>query len=113
MVSLARTPEPPYVAVIFTSVRTPAAAGYDAMAAEMDRLAARQDGYLGHDSARSEAGITVSYWRDEDAAIAWKQVGEHLAAQRRGRADWYADYEVRIATVQRAYSKATSPLAGG
>lgn len=113
MVSLARTPEPPYVAVIFTAVRTPAEAGYDAVAAEMDRMAARQNGYLGHDSARSDVGITVSYWRDEDAARAWKQVAEHLSAQRRGRADWYVDYEVRIATVHRAYSMTTSALTAG
>ena len=74
MVSLARTPEPPYVAVIFTSVRTPSDGDYDATAVEMDRMAARQDGYLGHDSARSDVGITVSYWRDEDAARGWKRV---------------------------------------
>jgi heme-degrading monooxygenase HmoA len=110
MASLARTPEPPYLAVIFTSIRTPTDAGYDAMAAEMDRLVTQQDGYLGHDSARSEIGMTVSYWRDEDAARAWKQVAEHLAAQRRGRAKWYLDYEVRIATVHRAYSMGSGIL---
>jgi heme-degrading monooxygenase HmoA len=113
MTELARTPEPPYVAVIFTSVRTAGDAGYGAMTARMDQLVARQDGYLGHDSARADVGITVSYWRDEAAAVAWKAVAAHLGAQRRGRGQWYADYEVRIATVHRAYSRASSRATSG
>lgn len=105
--------EPPYVAVIFTSVRTDAEPeDYERTAAAMSELAARQDGYLGHESARDGLGITVSYWRDEQAALAWKQVAAHLLAQRRGRAEWYADYTVRIAVVQRAYTKASSTLPG-
>ena len=34
---------------------------------------------------------------------AWKQVAEHLVAQARGRSTWYADYTVRVATVERDY----------
>ena len=100
---IAATPEPPYVAVIFTSVRTPGDNGYAAMAVEMERQAAEQPGYLGIEAAREGLGITVSYWRDEAAARAWKTVAEHLSAQQRGRAEWYADYKVRIATVTRDY----------
>ena len=104
---LARTPEPPYYAVIFTSTRTPGDAGYGAMAERMAELAAQQPGYLGADSVRdaSGIGITVSYWRDEAAIAAWKRQAEHLVAQRRGIAEWYADYEMRIARVERAYGK--------
>jgi heme-degrading monooxygenase HmoA len=69
----------------------------------MEALAAEQPGYLGFESARGELGITVSYWTDEGAARAWKQVAAHLVAQRRGRLDWYADYRVRVAVVQRDY----------
>ena len=105
MSPLARTPEPPYVAVVFSSVRTGPDAGYAATSARMEELAARQPGYLGIESARDADGfgITVSYWADEDAATAWKQVAEHLVVQRRGREVWYADYRVRVAVVQRAY----------
>lgn len=106
MAEIAFTPEPPYVAVIFTSVRTPGDNGYAATAKEMEALACRQDGFLGVESARDDIGITVSYWRDEAAALAWKAVAEHLAAQRRGREEWYADYRVRVATVTRAYGSA-------
>jgi heme-degrading monooxygenase HmoA len=100
---IATTPEPPYVAVIFTSVRTPGDSGYAAIAVEMERLAAQQPGYLGIEAAREALGITVSYWRDEVSARAWKTVAAHLTAQQRGRAEWYVDYKVRIATVTRDY----------
>ena len=103
---ISRTPEPPYTAVIFTSTRTQGDHGYGGMSARMDELARQQPGYLGHESAHEgESGITVSYWVDHDAAAAWKQVAEHLLAQERGRSTWYADYTVRVATVEREYRK--------
>ena len=98
------TPEPPYTAVIFTSTRAEGDHGYAAMAARMEDLASRQPGYLGIESARDGAfGITVSYWTDDAAAAAWKQVHEHAVAQERGRSTWYADYRVQVATVTRSY----------
>jgi heme-degrading monooxygenase HmoA len=103
---LAKTPAPPYVAVIFTSQRTEDdQAGYDAMAAEMERLGAEQPGFLGIESARGSdgLGISVSYWRTVEEARAWKGVGEHLAAQRLGRERWYRMFRVRIAEVIREY----------
>ena len=101
--TIAATPPPPYVAVIFTSVRTDDDGGYAGMAAAMERLAREQPGYLGIEAAREGVGITVSYWRDEASAKAWKEVGAHLVAQRRGREVWYRDYRVRIALVTRDY----------
>ncbi len=103
--SIASTPEPPYTAVVFTSLRTEGDQGYARMAERMDRLAQEQPGYLGIEAARDAGGlgITVSYWVDDAAAAAWKQVAEHLVAQERGRDVWYADYRVRVATVTRAY----------
>lgn len=100
---IADTPDPPYVAVIFTSRQADDVDGYAATAAEMEALAASQPGYLGLESARSGIGITVSYWTTEDAARAWKRVHEHRGAQRLGRERWYTEYEVRIAHVIRAY----------
>jgi heme-degrading monooxygenase HmoA len=104
--SIAATPEPPYVAVVFTSLRTEGDNGYAAMSRRMNALAAEQPGYLGIESARDGLGITVSYWADEAAAAAWKQVAEHLVAQQRGREVWYSDYRVRVAVVQRDYGPA-------
>lgn len=101
--SIAQTPEPPYTAVIFTSLRTDGDNGYSRMAARMEELAVQQPGFLGVESARDGLGITVSYWADDGAAAAWKQVAEHVVAQARGRDLWYADYQVRVATVSRSY----------
>jgi heme-degrading monooxygenase HmoA len=47
----------------------------------------------------------VSYWASEGDARAWKEVAQHREAQRRGAGGWYEAYEVRIATVTRAYGR--------
>jgi heme-degrading monooxygenase HmoA len=104
---IADTPEPPHTAVIFNSTRTVGDNGYSRMLRRMEVLAAEQPGYLGIESVKDGLeGITVSYWRDESDAAAWKQVAEHLVAQERGREVWYADYRVRVATVARDYGGA-------
>lgn len=99
----AATPEPPYTAVIFTSVRSEHHDGYEQMAARMLELASQQPGFLGVESARESLGITVSYWTTPEAAREWKRVAEHREAQRLGRTKWYQHYRVRIATVEREY----------
>lgn len=101
--AIASTPEPPYVAVIFTSLQTDDVAGYGEMAERMESLAAEQPGYLGFEAARSGLGIAVSYWATDADARAWKRLAEHAEAQRLGRERWYADYRVRVATVEREY----------
>lgn len=103
---IARTPAPPYYAVIFTSRRTVGDdQAYGAMAEKMVDLGKRYDGFLGLESVRGAdgVGITVSYWRDEAAILAWKRDTEHQKAQRGGRAAWYERFEVRVARVERAY----------
>jgi hypothetical protein len=62
--TIAKTPKPPYYAVIFTSLRTEGDRGYGHMAGRMVELAAQQPGFLGVESARTTdgLGITVSYW---------------------------------------------------
>lgn len=76
----------------------------------MGALALDQPGFLGIETASDEIGVTVSYWADEEAARAWKQVAGHLVAQRRGQEVWYSDYRVRVATVHREYGPETSEL---
>lgn len=107
----AHTPEPPYYAVIFTSKRaSDDGRAYGAMAERMVALASRYDGFFGVESVRGAdgVGITVSYWRDEAAILAWKRDAEHVQAQRGGRDAWYERYEVRVAKVERAYGFAAS-----
>ena len=108
MDGVATTPDPPYTAVIFTSVQSQDVQGYAQTADEMESLAARQPGYLGFETARSQVGISVSYWATPDDARAWKAVAEHRAAQREGAHRWYSRYVVRVATVEREYGGGTS-----
>jgi heme-degrading monooxygenase HmoA len=100
----ARTPEPPYYAVIFTSTRTPGDNGYAAAAARMVELAAQQPGFLGVESARGDdgLGITVSYWESEEAIAAWKAHGEHRLTQGKGWDLWYEEFFTRVAKVERS-----------
>jgi len=105
-VELARTPEPPYYAVIFASVRTAQDnEGYADAAERMAQLASQQPGYLGVDSVRGAdgVGITVSYWSSEEAIAAWRRNAEHTLVRENGRKNWYNEYELRVAKVERAY----------
>ena len=101
----ARTPKPPYYAVIFANQRTPGDDGYGATADRMVELASKQPGFLGIESTRDEAGfgITVSYWESEAAIAAWRADAEHADARRDGRERWYEHFELRVARVGRAY----------
>lgn len=82
---IAQTPQPPYYAVIFTSVRTEIGDGYSEMADKMVELAKKQPGFLGVESARNEIGITVSYWESLEAIRMWKANLDHLEAQLLGK----------------------------
>ena len=102
---LARTPEPPYWAVIFSTARTPRPGDqYDETAQRMEALASRQPGFLGVETAASGIGITVSYWADEESIAAWRRQADHEFAQYEGRTRWYDAYELRVARVERARS---------
>lgn len=102
---IAKTPEPPYYAVIFSSERTDIEEGYSDTAERMVELAVQQEGYLGHESARDEGlGITISYWTNLESIRSWKMNAEHLIAQKSGREKWYASYKTRISRVERDYS---------
>jgi len=53
----------------------------------------------------SEPGkvLSLSFWRDEAAIAAWRQLEEHRAAQAKGRGKLFRDYRLRIAAVIRDY----------
>ncbi|MEZ4778007.1 MAG: antibiotic biosynthesis monooxygenase [Flavobacteriaceae bacterium] len=95
--------KPPYYAAIFTSTQTENLKGYAEMAEAMEKLAKKQPGYLGMEHARSEIGITISYWETQEAIAHWKANLEHQEAQQMGREQWYKNYTVRICKVEREY----------
>ena len=100
-------PQPPYIAVIFSSQRTDGDNGYGLMADRMAELAAQQPGFLGVECVRGADGfgITVSYWQDEMSIAAWKRNTEHSEAQHKGKAQWYDSYVTHVARVERVYSE--------
>ena len=100
---IADTPDPPYYAVIFTSVRTPEDNGYALMSAKMVELASKQEGFPRVESARENLGITVSYWRDLEFIQKWKENPEHKLARKKGRESWYGSFTARISKVESYY----------
>ena len=79
---------------------------YRTVAQDMIQLAKKQPGFIRIESWRNSEGfgVTLSWWKDEASIKAWRQNTEHLIAQKRGKKDWYAQYEVFITKVERHYS---------
>lgn len=100
---IAKTPKPPYYAVIFTSIKTKTGEGYAEMAEKMVELVGKQPGFLGFESAREDLGITISYWKDLESIKKWKENQEHKLARESGRKKWYAAFKTRIALVESDY----------
>ena len=103
MSSIAFTPQPPYYAVVFTSLLRDENDGYAEMADRMAELTAEQPGYLGMETAHTEVGITVSYWESMEAIANWRTNAEHLEAQARGQSEWYEEFRIRVCNVEREY----------
>lgn len=97
----------PYVAVIFTSIRTlEHDEEYSQWATRMSDLVKTQSGFISEVSARdpeTRFGITVSYFKDEESVKNWKTVREHQEAQKLGKEKFYSEYSVKVATVYREY----------
>ena len=102
MSQVAKTPKPPYYAVIFTSVRTSGDNGYGNVAEEIVNIVSKQKGFLGAESVRDENGfgMTVSYWDSLDSINQWKNNGPHREAKEKGKKMWYSKYVIRICRVE-------------
>ncbi len=49
--------------------------------------------------------LSLSFWRDEQAIEAWRNLDHHRSAQRAGRDGIFRDYRLRVASVVRDYGK--------
>ena len=47
--------------------------------------------------------VSISFWRDEEAIHAWRQLERHRTAQSKGRTGVFSDYRLRVASVIRDY----------
>lgn len=70
----------------------------------------RIDGFLSIERFESltEPGkiLSLSFFRDEAAVAAWRNIEDHRRAQAKGRGEVFADYRLRIAGVVRDYGMA-------
>ena len=49
--------------------------------------------------------VSLQFWRDEESVAKWRNVQLHRKAQAKGRGGIIADYRLRIATVNRDYTR--------
>jgi heme-degrading monooxygenase HmoA len=96
------------IAVIFESRPKPGRTqDYLDTAAALRPLLEGIDGFLSIERFESltEPGkiLSLSFWRDEQSVEAWRRVGAHRAAQKRGREEVFGDYRLRVAAVLRDY----------
>lgn len=97
------------IAVIFEAlVPGEAQIEYLDLAAELRPLLADLDGFISIERFQSLTNpgkvLSLSFWRDEIAVAAWRNLPEHRRVQAAGRDHVFADYHLRIAAVTRDYS---------
>ena len=94
------------IAVIFEVIPADAEA-YVALAAELAPRLQEIDGFISVERFESlgQPGkvLSLSFWRDEPAARAWRNTAEHRRAQSLGRAGVLRDYRLRVDEVLRDY----------
>lgn len=96
------------IAVIFEVLPAPGReADYLGLAADLRPLLEGVEGFISIERFRSLADpqklLSLSFWRDEAAVIAWRQHAAHAPAQAAGRAGIFAGYRLRVAGVMRDY----------
>lgn len=97
------------IAVLFEAdVAAGGQARYLQLAAELKPQLAEIDGFIAIErfqSLTTEGKIlSLSWWRDESAVLAWKQNVLHQAAQAEGRRSIFSFYRIRVAQVLRDYA---------
>jgi heme-degrading monooxygenase HmoA len=102
MSTIAQTINPPYYAVIFTSVRTLGDNGYESASDEAVEIVSKHKGFLGAESVRDKDGfgMTVSYWDTMESVNEWKRNESHTKAKHQGVKAWYSKYMIRICRVE-------------
>ena len=88
--------------VIFKSELRAEDPEYDAVVSQLRSIAETVPGFRSIDTVQNGLHeITISYWDSAEAIATWRQHPEHLDAQARGRAVWYARYSIRVAKIER------------
>lgn len=96
------------IAVIFEVIPSDAhKQTYLDIAAELKPRLEKIDGFISVERFASLTDpkkiLSLSFWRDEAAVATWRNLESHRAAQAQGRAQVFADYRLRVASVLRDY----------
>jgi heme-degrading monooxygenase HmoA len=80
---------------------------YFDLAAALKAILEKTDGFISIERFESLTTpgkyLSLSFWRDEEAVRAWRNLHGHRAAQAKGRGGVFADYRLRVASVLRDY----------
>jgi heme-degrading monooxygenase HmoA len=94
------------IVLIRTQVREDAdRAEYERLGVRMDELVRTVSGFVSAKDYAAEDGESVSMviFESHDALAAWRNLPEHVEAQRAGKERIYAAYDIRVCEVVRAY----------
>ncbi|WP_431280799.1 antibiotic biosynthesis monooxygenase family protein [Humitalea sp. 24SJ18S-53] len=96
------------IAIIFEVLPAPGReADYLKFAADLRPVLEGMDGFISVERFRSLVNpdklLSLSFWRDEAAVVAWRRHPAHGPAQDAGRAGVFAGYRLRVAAVMRDY----------
>lgn len=80
---------------------------------DMLKLVSEIPGFLGIEGFSGEDGseLAVARFDSPEAISTWRDHPDHVRAQQRGRAEFFAAYDITIATVQRHYDWSRPRLA--
>ena len=87
--------------VLFISKKRKQIKGYSDMLRRMMEKVKEIPGFIGFQSFSDEQnrGITISFWKDKPAIKQWKMDADHIVAQKRGKEDWYMEYQLIICSI--------------
>lgn len=48
--------------------------------------------------------IAISYWKNEDDILQWRNNNEHRQIQEKAKQSWYKSYNIQVVDIKREYS---------
>ncbi|UTW66325.1 antibiotic biosynthesis monooxygenase [bacterium SCSIO 12643] len=96
------------IAVIFeVQIQDGKKQNYLDVAAELKPLLYQIDGFISIERFSSlqnpEKVLSLSFWRDEQAIEAWRNLEQHRIGQAKGRNHIFLDYRIRVGHILRDY----------
>ncbi|WED27606.1 antibiotic biosynthesis monooxygenase [Vibrio sp. DW001] len=97
------------VAVIFeVSPKKAHMQDYLDVAAELKEHLMSMEGFISIERFQSLVDenklLSLSFWESEEAVKSWREQVEHRQAQKKGYKDYFDDYRIRVASVDRDYT---------